>query len=416
MAVTILQLLRRNHNYRLLWGGQVISEVGDHFNNIAVFSMAIRQEHGGLLVGGVLMARAIPMLVAGPLAGVVLDRLDRRKVMIASDLVRALVALGFIASIGQSGNTLLFVLSALLMFASPFFSSGRNSILPVVANQDELQSANALTQSTAWATTGIGAFLGGISVASLGYEWAFVLNALSFLGSAVCLMFFRSGPKEFEPPAGNRQNKFQPHREFLDGLRYLKSEPLLLSIALIGVGWATGGGAAQILFSVFGEKVFHRGAAGIGIIWGCAGLGLVAGGVAANWLNKRLSFEGYKRTVSIVYLVHGAFYVAFALERNFALALVFIGLSRAAGAMSSVVNYSKVLRYAEDQYRGRVFATMETMTWTTMMVSLFVAGIATETVDPRTIAVVAGVLSGSTGIVWAWANWAGKLKLPESKR
>ena len=416
MAVTILQLLRRNHNYRLLWGGQVISEVGDHFNNIAVFSMAIRQEHGGLLVGGVLMARAIPMLVAGPLAGVVLDRLDRRKVMIASDLVRALVALGFIASIGQSGNTLLFVLSALLMFASPFFSSGRNSILPVVANQDELQSANALTQSTAWATTGIGAFLGGTAVASLGYEWAFVLNALSFLGSAVCLMFFRSGPKEFEPPAGNRQTRFQPHREFVDGLRYLKSEPLLLSIALIGVGWATGGGAAQILFSVFGEKVFHRGAAGIGIIWGCAGLGLVAGGVAANWLNKRLSFEGYKRTVSIVYLVHGAFYVAFALERNFALALVFIGLSRAAGAMSSVVNYSKVLRYAEDQYRGRVFATMETMTWTTMMVSLFVAGIATETVDPRTIAVVAGVLSGSTGVVWAWANWAGKLKLPESKR
>ena len=83
--------------------------------------------------------------------------------------------------------------------------------------------------------------------------------------------------------------------------------------------------------------------------------------------------------------------------------------------MSSVVNYSKVLRYADDRYRGRVFATMETMTWTTMMVSLFVAGIATETVDPRTIGVVAGVLSGSTGIVWAWANWAGKLKLPESK-
>lgn len=415
MAVTIVELLRRNHNYRLLWGGQLISEVGDHFNNIAVFAMAIRQEHGGLLVGGVLLARAIPMLVAGPMAGVVLDRLDRRKVMIASDLVRALVALGFIACLGQKDNTLLFALSALLMFASPFFSSGRNAILPVVAKGEELQPANALTQTTAWATTGIGALLGGTAVATLGYEWAFVLNALSFLGSAVCLMFFRTGPNEFEPPAAKQQHRFQPHREFLDGLRYLKSEPLLLSIALIGVGWATGGGAAQILFSVFGEKVFHRGPAGIGIIWSCAGFGLVAGGVAANWLNKRMSFEGYKRTVTIAYLMHGALYVAFALERNFALALVFIGLSRAAGAMSSVVNYSKVLRYADDKYRGRVFATMETMTWTTMMVSLFVAGIATETVDPRTIGVVAGVLSGSTGIVWAWANWAGKLKLPESK-
>ncbi len=415
MSVTIVQLLRANHNYRLLWGGQLISEIGDHFNNIAVFSMAIRQEHGGLLVGGVLIARAVPMLVAGPMAGVVLDRIDRRKVMIASDLVRALVALSFIFCIPQSSNTLLFALSAVLMFASPFFTSGRNAILPVVAKGEELEPANALTQTTAWATTGIGAFLAGIVVATFGYEWAFVLNAVSFLGSALCLSMFRVEPGEFTPPVTNTQRAFHPHQEFVEGLRYLRSEPLLLSIALIGVGWATGGGAAQILFSVFGEKVFGRGPAGIGIIWGAAGAGLVVGGIIANWLNKRLSFEGYKLTVSIAYLAHGALYVLFAIEQNFALALVFIGLSRAAGSTSSVVNYSKVLRYADDQFRGRVFATMETMTWTTMMLSLFAAGIATESVDPRMIAVVAGCLSGSTGLVWAWANWAGKLHLPERK-
>ena len=415
MAVSIAQLLKRNHNYRLLWGGQIVSEIGDHFNNIAVFALVIGQQHGGLLVSGVLIARAVPMLVAGPLAGVVLDRLDRRKVMIASDLVRAIVALGFIFCVGQKNNTLLFALSAVLMFASPFFTSGRNAILPVVAQGEELQPANALTQTTAWATTGIGAFAAGISIAAFGYEWAFVLNGLSFLASAACLYFFRGGPREFSPPESNTNRDFSPHQEFMAGLRYLKSEPLLLSISLIGVGWATGGGAAQILFSVFGDKVFQRGAAGIGIIWSAAGVGLVVGGIVANWLNKRLGFEGYKRTVSIAYLLHGALYVAFALEKQFALALVFIGLSRAAGAMSSVVNYAKVLRYADDRYRGRVFATMETMTWTTMMLSLFVAGLATETVDPRTIAVVAGCLSGSTGLVWAWANWAGKLRLPQGK-
>jgi MFS family permease len=415
MAVTIPQLLRTNHNYRLLWGGQLISEVGDHFNNIAVFAMAIRQEHGGLLVSGVLIARAIPMLVAGPMAGVILDRLDRRKVMIASDLIRALIALGFILCLYQSNNTLLFVLSAMLMFASPFFTSGRNAILPVLAKGEDLQPANALTQTTAWATTGVGAFLGGTAVAAFGYEWAFVLNAISFAGSAACLWAFRSRPGEFMPPVSNSDRDFHPHQEFVEGLRYLRSEPLLLAIALIGVGWATGGGAAQILFSVFGEKVFGRGPAGIGIIWSAAGFGLVAGGILANWLNKRLGFEGYKRTVSLAYIAHGALYVAFALEQNFALALVFIGLSRAAGSTSSVVNYAKVHRYADDKYRGRVFATMETMTWTTMMVSLFAAGIATESINPRTIAVVAGCLSGSTGLVWAWANWAGKLRLPEAK-
>ncbi len=415
MPATIPELLRRNHNYRLLWGGQIVSEIGDHFNNIAVFSLAIRQEHGGLLVGGVLIARALPMLVAGPLAGVILDRLDRRKVMIASDLVRAAVALAFILSLGQKSNTLLFVLSALLMFASPFFTSGRNSILPVVAKDDELQAANALTQTTAWATTGIGAFLGGASVAGLGYEWAFVLNSISFIASALCLFFFRTSPAQFLPPAENNKRDFHPHQEFVEGLRYIRSEPLLLAIALIGVGWATGGGAAQILFSVFGERVFHKGPAGIGIIWGAAGMGLVVGGILANWLNKRVGFEGYKRTVGVAYVVHGAMYVAFALERNFALALLFIGMSRAAGAMSSVVNYSKILRYADNRFRGRVFATMETMTWSTMMISLFAAGVATESVDPRWIAVVAGVLSGTTGLLWAWANWRGFLRLPRTE-
>ncbi|MFN9432137.1 MAG: MFS transporter, partial [Acidobacteriota bacterium] len=168
----------------------------------------------------------------------------------------------------------------------------------------------------------------------------------------------------------------------------------------------------QILFSVFGETVFRRGPSGIGIIWGCAGCGLVLGGVIANQLNKRLDFQGYKQTVAIAYLLHGAFYVAFAWERNFGLALVFIALSRAAGAAASVVNYSKVLQYAEDQYRGRVFATMETMTWATMMISLAAAALATERYDPRLIAAIAGCLSASTALFWAWANASGHLSLP----
>lgn len=415
MPVSIPELLRRNHNYRLLWSGQLISEVGDHFNNIAVFSMAIRQEHGGLLVGGVLIARALPMLIAGPLAGVVLDRMDRRQVMIASDLIRGLVALLFILSIGRTDNTLLFVLSALLMFASPFFTSGRNAILPVVAPGEQLLPANALTQTTAWATTGVGAFLGGTSVAAFGYEGAFVLNAISFFASAGCLLCFRTTEGAFKPSRETAPRKFQPHQEFLEGLRYMHREPLLLAIALIGVGWATGGGAAQILFSVFGEKVFHRGPAGIGIIWGSAGFGLVVGGIVANYLNKRIGFAAYKRTVAIAYLLHGGLYVAFAWAENFAWALVLIGLSRAAGATSSVVNYSKVLQYAEDQYRGRVFATMETMTWATMMISLFAAGVATEHYSPRWIAAIAGCLSASTAVFWTWANLAGKLRLPATR-
>jgi predicted MFS family arabinose efflux permease len=416
MATSIPALLRHNRNYRLLWFGQIVSEIGDHFNNIAVFSLAMGQQHGGLLVSGVLIARALPMLVAGPLAGSVLDHFDRRKVMIASDFFRAFVSLGFIFCVGQQSNTLLFALSALLMFASPFFSSGRNAILPIVAEKDELHAANTLTQTTAWATTAVGAFLGGSAVALFGYEYAFLLNATSFLLSGCSLLFFRSARNAFLPPLGGPRRSFHPVDDYIAGLRYLRSQPLLLAIALIGVGWATGGGAAQILFSVFGEKVFHRGPQGIGILWGAAGLGLVAGGILGNRLNQKIGFVGYKRAVSFCYVFHGSLYVAFALEPDFYWALLWIGLSRAAVAMSSVMNYSRMLTYVDDAFRGRVFATMETLTWGAMMVSMFGAGIATESVDPRTIGAVAGVLSSTTALWWAWLNVRGKLRLPVSHR
>src|SRR5262245_53917403 len=94
-----VQLLRENRNYRYTWLGQVVSEVGDHFNNIAVFSLAMRYENAGLVVSGTLLSRAVTMLLAGPLAGVVLDRMDRKRVMIVSDLVRFGVALLFLTAI-----------------------------------------------------------------------------------------------------------------------------------------------------------------------------------------------------------------------------------------------------------------------------------------------------------------------------
>src|SRR5215475_7367536 len=94
-----VQLLRENRNYRWTWSGQIVSEVGDHFNNIAVFSLAVQYANSGLVVTGVLLARAIPAILAGPLAGVALDRFDRKRIMIASDLVRAAVAMLFLLTL-----------------------------------------------------------------------------------------------------------------------------------------------------------------------------------------------------------------------------------------------------------------------------------------------------------------------------
>jgi MFS family permease len=283
------KLLRENPNYRRTWTGQVVSEVGDHFNNIAVFSLVLANTKSGLVVSGIMLARAVPAILAGPIAGVLLDRLDRRRVMIASDLVRGFVALGFILTVSRQDTWLLYLLSALLMFASPFFTSGRASILPRITTPDELHTANSLTQTTQWTTLTIGTFLAGASVTQFGYRGAFFFNSLSFFVSA--FMIWRLRPPEdgfvAKRSAVTEAAVARPWHEYVEGLRYMKASPLVFGIALIGVGWATGGGAAQILFSVFGEIVFSRGPAGIGIIWGFAGVGLLAGGTFGYWWGAR---------------------------------------------------------------------------------------------------------------------------------
>ena len=412
-----INLLRRNRNYRSTWTGQVVSEVGDHFNNIAVFSLALDNTKSGMVVTFIMLSRAIPAIMAGPMAGVVLDRFDRKRIMIASDLIRAVVALCFIWAIPREHTWLLYPLSGLLMFASPFFTSGRSSILPTIASDEELHTANSLTQTTQWTTLTIGAFLGGISV-KLGYEWAFFFNAMSFLFSAACISTLRVGDGAFRAKRDEltEAHVVQPWREYIQGLNYMRSTPLILGIVLIAVGWATGGGAAQILFSLFGELVFHRGALGIGYLWGSAGIGLLVGGAFAHWFGKRISFTGYKRTVAVCYVVHGGAYVIFSQMRHFWAAMLFIGLSRAAVAISSVLNFSQLLKHVSDEFRGRVFATMETLTWAMMMISMMGAGVASTSYSPRTIGAAAGILSSTTAVWWGWANWTGRLPEPALTR
>jgi MFS family permease len=407
-------LLRRNRNYRFTWMGQIVSEVGDHFNNVAVLSLAIADTHSGAVISGIMLSRAIPAVAAGPLAGVLLDRFDRRRIMIASDLARFVIALGFILAIRYQRTWLLYLLSALLMLASPFFTSGRSAILPAIATEEELHTANSLTQTTGWMTLAVGAYFGGTTVAQFGYQLAFVFNSISFLFSAFCIWRLHSPKGHFraEHTNLNETTVVRPWHEYREGLRYMVATPLILGIGLIAVGWASGGGAAQVLFTLFSEIVFSRGARGLGQLWGTAGVGLLIGGVIGNRLGKTISFENYKKTVFFCYLLHGGAYIIFSQMTNWYLALFFMGLSRASVAVSSVLNWSNLLRHVDDRFRGRVFSTIETLNWSTMMLSMMGAGIASVHYSIRAIGAASGLLSSSTAIFWGWANWTGRLPEP----
>jgi len=413
---SFLALLRANRNYRYTWLGQVVSEAGDNFNNIAVFALALANTHSGAVVAGILLARAISMLPAGPIAGVLLDRMDRRRIMIMSDLARACVAAAFIFAIPAGRTWLLYLFSGMLMFASPFFTSGRAAILPTIATRDELHTANSLTQLTQWTALALGSFLAGVSVSVVGYQIAFAFNAISFVFSAYCISKLRSSegfkPKGASDTSVIESRVLRPWHEYLAGLRYMRSVPLIFAVGLVNVGWASGGGAGQILLSLFGDVVFQKGSLGIGAIWGSAGIGLVAGSIIAHRVFPRLNFAQYKWIVPLAYILHGTFYALFALSPSFGWAVICVGISRAGVAISAVSNSSQLLRHVANDYRGRVFSTVETWTWMTMMVSMSLAGWATDHASPRKIGVIAAVFSTSTAFFWAWANLRGKLPEP----
>ena len=397
-----------------MWFGQIVSEIGDHFNTIAVFSLLLERTGSGAVISAVMLARAVPMIMAGPVAGVALDRMDRKKLMLASDIARGLLGLLFVFAVRYEGIWPFYVLSGLLMFASPFFTSGRTAILPTVASPEELSTANALTQTTKYMTVTLGTLFGGISAAGLGFEAAFLINGLSFFFSAWMIALLRTQKGHFRPErkALTEQDVAKPWHEYREGLRYLRRQPLMFGLALLSVGWAMGGGAAQILFSLFGEVVFDRGPSGIGMVWSSAGVGLLIGGAMAHWLGPRLTHERYLWTISACYFTHGLSYVCFSQAPNIWAGMLFAGLSRSGVGLSAVLNQAQLLLHVDDAYRGRVYSTIESMTWGMMMLSLTVAGLASDYWSPRTIGAWAGGAATLTACLWTWAHLAGKLPEP----
>jgi hypothetical protein len=186
--LTYRELLARNQDFRRLWTGQVVSEVGDWLNNIAVLALAIElagPAHQGRAIAVYAVARHLPLFLFGPVAGVVVDRNDRRRVMIAADITRAALALGFLFAQKFSTLPLIYAVGASLFSVSAFFNAAKRATLPnLVARTDDLLAANSLSASTTAATIAVGSALGGIVATFAGRETVFIANAATFLISA----------------------------------------------------------------------------------------------------------------------------------------------------------------------------------------------------------------------------------------
>lgn len=307
-TIGYMQLLRTNAKYRNLWFGNVISSLGDWFSYVAVLGLVWEVTGSGTSLALTMISRSIPFVIAGMVAGVVLDRKDRRKILIVCDIVRAILAFGYLFVQSVDMIWLVFFLGGFMQVFTAFFSPGVNALLPKLVSNEELGTANALRQSTGGATMVLGSAIGGAIIAFMGRDMAFVLNGISFMLSAYFIWRIRT------QAVMDTQTKISFWNDFTTGIHYVWQNRLILAIVVRRIGERLGAGF-NLLISVFAVKVWSAGEPGIGFLYSIIGVGLIIGGMVAKRASSR-DTESLKSVVGLGNLGEGIFWLLFVLAPN----------------------------------------------------------------------------------------------------
>lgn len=408
-----LTLLRRNPNFRYLWLGSVVSQLGDWFNVIAAAEIISRVTDSGAALSFLFVSRFLPLFLLSPVAGVLADRFDRRRILILSDLLRGVTVLGFLL-IRDAGDIPLFYLLTVIQFSlSALFTPARGAVVANVVPAGELVAANALDSLT-WSTMlALGAFLGGVVAALFGAETAFVADALSFVLSAYFISRVVVGRAAGQPAARAAEGAATGRFAFLDGFRYLWREPFILGVALAKAGGSLVWGAINVLEIRYAYDLFplpgagrlgiaDAGTATLGLIYVVAGVGTGVGPL----LMRRWLGDAPRRLVAGVSLGYVAMTVgtAWLATVGGVGGLLLATVVRTLGTGTLWVFSSALLQtIVPDRFRGRVFSFEFAALTLTQSISTLAAG---AMIDRGGLA-VAGVMGVQAAVSLATtALWA----------
>ncbi|HEV7395331.1 MAG TPA: MFS transporter [Pyrinomonadaceae bacterium] len=401
--VGYVQLLRENPAFRNLWLGQVVSQMGDWFDTIALYTIILKLTGSGRNVGLLMVARFVPSFVFGPLSGVVADRFSRRTIMILSDILRAFVVLGFLFVRRPDQLWMIYVLTVLQLIFSTFFEPARTASVPSIVSDRELLPANAISSVTWSAMLTIGAAIGGVVTGWFGTNAAFVLDSLSYVLSAVFIASIKFPKRPERVKTKLSLGKVLGITQTIEGVRYVKDRPRVLAFLLVKPAWGLGGGILTLL-AVFGEKIFPVGnspATGIGVLFAARGIGTAVGPIVARRVagEDRLKMQA---AIGVSFLIGGVFYILFGTATSFLFALLVLGIAHTGGSILWVFSTVLLQRGVEDSFRGRVFAAELALVTLTMAASNYVTG---ELLDrwsrsPRLVTVGIGTLFIVPGLFW----------------
>ncbi len=407
-----MRLLRGNRNFRRLWMAQIVSEIGDWFYTLSIYTLLLQLTGHPSSVALALVLQVLPQTFVGPAAGVVNDRLRRKHVMIAADLGRFVVVLAMLFVRSRSTAWLVYPLLLAETIMAAFFEPARSSVIPNIAARGEVLIANTLSSATWSVNLLIGASVGGVVAAFYGRDAVFLLNALSFLLSAILISGMRFAEPHAESARPLHPRDLVNFSPVLEGIRYVRNHKTLLPTVFAKAGELMIG-PSWVIFTVLGAHEFAvhwrnidpaRGAMlGMSVLLGGRGLGALVGPlVVARWAGR--SDRRLQLGILFGYLTIALGYGTLGTSRTVWMASACAMLAHAGGSTVWVFSTTLLQLHTDDRFRGRVFSADLGFSMLTIAAGAYVCGRLLDAgVTARTVATWTGLIMLIPAMLWALA-------------
>jgi MFS family permease len=339
--------LRESRSFRLLWIGQLISLSGSQLRLVALPYQIFLLTGSSFAVGLIGVFQAVPLLVLSLFGGVIADAVDRRRLLLITQvgLAGVSLALAVVPGAGAASVPLLYVLTAVGACFSALDNPTRASLAPTLVERRLIRAAMALNQTVFQVALVFGSALAGIVIARVGLAGAYWLDVGSFAAACVAVWMLRAPPRVAAP----RQPVLHA---LVEGVRYLSVTRILLATMVLD-GLAMFFGSPRALFPYYADRVFHVGPEGLGLLYASMGVGALVPAVASGW-TARVQRQGL--TVLIAVIVWGLSIALFGVldERWFVLALVLLAIANGADTVSSIFRGTILQLVVPDALRGRL--------------------------------------------------------------
>ncbi len=385
----------RRRDFTLLWVAQLVSTAGSSLTSLAAGIYVWRATESTLAVGLTLMVTALPSLIVGLLAGVYVDRHDRKKIMIVTNLAQA-AAVGLIAvvigieAIALPGLYLLLLTDAGI---KQFFDPAHDSLIPEVASDEELAAANSFLSIASFGSTAVGFAGAGLLAGTVGLQWAFILDAVSFLFSAGCIALMG----RYTMPTPDEDASVRVIAANLKaGMVTLVGTPIIRSIFIVAALMFFSFGLWNVLLLPFSLKVLGATEFQYGLQEGLTSVGFVIGSFFMARFSRLLPEPAWMSLAMAGMALCAVFY---GLSTQVGVAILIVTISGFANAPSAIARSTLLQRNTPREMRGRVFSAFFVLRDVVFLFGMAAAGLA-DVIDIRVLVIVSGVLLfGAAGLV-----------------